>query len=133
MNEMFEKLIRAKARFETPQGSLTLEDLFDIPLTSIKKTNANLDDIARKLSKQVKESETESFVVKPAKVDAITLLKFEAVKHIIAIRLAENEAAKLAKDNREKKQRLLSLIAQKEDEQLVGQSIDDLKKMVEEL
>jgi hypothetical protein len=57
----------------------------------------------------------------------------EVVKRIITVRLAEAEEAKLKKDNKEKKQRLLSLIAQKEDEQLVGQSIDDLRKMVEEL
>lgn len=129
---MFEKSARLKVRFDTPQGQLAVEDLFDLPLTS-GTARANLDDIARKLSKQVKESETESFVIRPAKVNEVTLLKFDVVKHIIEVRLAENEAAALARSNKEKKQQLLSLIAQKENEALAGQSIDDLRKMVEAL
>jgi hypothetical protein len=129
---MFEKIARIKARFDSPQGQLTVEDLFDIPLIS-SRGKANLDDIARGLSKQVREAETESFVIRPPKADESVALKLEVVKRIITVRLAEAEEAKLKKDNKEKKQRLLSLIAQKEDEQLVGQSIDDLRKMVEEL
>jgi hypothetical protein len=130
---MFEKIVRMKARFDSPQGQLTAEDLFDIPLISSNKNKANLDDIARNLSKQVKEAETESFVFKPPKADETTALKFELVKYIISVRLAENAAAKVARDNREKKQQLLELISHKENEQLAGQSIDDLRKMVEAL
>jgi len=130
---MFEQISRMKARFDSPQGALSVEDLWDIPLTSTIKNRANLDDIARSLYKQIQERETTSFVVKSSKVDELIKLKFEVVKHIIAVRLAENEAAVLAKANRDKKQRLLELIAQKENEQLAGQSIDDLRKMVETL
>ena len=130
---MFEKIARCKARFDSPQGLLSVEDLFDIPLMSTRSSKANLDDIAKTLSKEMKESETESFVIRPPKVDETTALKFEVVKHIIAVRLAENEAAKLKKENKEKKQRLLALIAQKELEQDATHSIDDLKKMIQEL
>lgn len=129
---MFEKIARMKARFDSPQGQLTVEDLFDIPLTS-SRGKANLDDIARGLSRQVREAETESFVIKPPKADESALLKFEVVKHIIAVRLAENEEAAILKANKEKKQQILQLIVQKENEQLAGQSIDDLRKMVESL
>lgn len=132
IEEKFEKLIRTKDRFDSPQGQLTVEDLFDIPLTS-SRGKANLDDIARQLSKQVREAETESFVVKPPKADESALLKFEVVKHIIAVRLAENEAAAVLSANKEKKQQILQLIIQKENEALAGQSIDDLRKMVEAL
>ena len=129
---MFEKIARMKARFDSPQGQLTVEDLFDIPLTS-SRGKANLDDIARSLSKQVREAETESFVIKPPKADESALLKFEVVKHVIAVRLAENEEAAIRMANKEKKQQLLQLIVQKENESLAGQSIDDLRKMVEAL
>ena len=132
IEEKFEKLIRTKGRFDSPQGQLTAEDLYDIPLTS-SRGKANLDDVARQLSKQVREAETESFVIKPPKADESSLLKFEVVKHIIAVRLAENEAASALAANKEKKQQLLQLIVQKENEQLAGQSIDDLRKMVEAL
>lgn len=129
---MFEKISRIKLRFETSQGMLTVEDLWDIPLTSARG-RANLDDIARGLSKKLKDTETESFVVKVPKADEAAQLAFDLVKHIIEVRLAENEAAQLAKTNKEKKQRILALIAKKENEQDEGRSLEDLRAEAEAL
>jgi len=128
---MFEKASRLKLRFDTSMGQLDVEDLWDLPLTSTNR--ANLDDIARGLSKQVKEAETESFVVKPAKANEATLIKFDIVKHIIEIRLAENEAAATARANKERKQQILAIIASKQNEQLAASSIEDLQKLAEAL
>lgn len=130
---MFEKLTRTKARFDSPQGQLMIEDLFDLPLTSINKKRANLDDIARALSKQVKEAETESFVETPAASDELTLLKFEAVKYVIKVIKTENEAKALAKANKEKKQLILGFIAQKENEAMAGKSVEELRSMIDAL
>jgi hypothetical protein len=55
------------------------------------------------------------------------------VKHIIEKRLVENEMAAQAKDRAEQKQLLLSIIAQKEGEQLSSMSIEDLRKKIAEL
>lgn len=129
---MFEQATRNKVRFETPQGMLTVEDLWDIPLTSARG-RANLDDIARALHRKIKETETESFVIKAPKADELTQLKFELVKHVIDVRLAENAAAEQLRLNREKKQQLLALIAQKENEQLQGHTLEELKAMAEGL
>lgn len=129
---MFEKASRVRLRFETQQGMLDVEDLWDVPLTS-NRGRANLDDIARSLSKKLKETETESFVVKTPKADEATQLAFDLVKHIIEVRLAENEAAQLIKTNKEKKQRLLALIAKKENEQDEGRSLEDLRAEAEGL
>ena len=128
---MFEKASRLKLRFDTSMGQLDVEDLWDLPLTSTNR--ANLDDIARGLSKQVKEAETESFVVKPAKANEATLIKFDIVKHIIEVRLAENEAAATARANKERKQQILAIIASKQNEQLAASSIEDLQKLAEAL
>lgn len=129
---MFEQSTRNKDRFETSQGLLTVEDLWDLPLTSTRG-RANLDDIARGLSKKLKETETESFVIKAPKADETTQRKFAIVKHIIEVRLAENEAAATIRANKEKKQQLLALIAQKENEQLQGHTLEELRAMAEGL
>lgn len=129
---MFETATRKKFRFTTPQGHILTEDLWDIPLTA-SASRANLDDIARSLNKALKESETESFVVKSTKADEETQVKFEIVKHVIAVRLAEAEAAEAAQANRLKKQQILAIIAQKENEHLAGSSLDELKAMVDSL
>lgn len=129
---MFEKASRMKIRFESPKGNLSVEDLWGLPLLA-SNNGACLDNIARDLSKKLKESETESFVVKASKPDAVLQLKFEIVKHVIEVRLTENEVAEKAQENHLKKQKLLSILAQKEDEELLGASKEQLRAMVEAL
>ena len=128
---MFELAARKKLRFNSPKGLLSVEDLWDLPLTS--GTKANLDDIARYLHSELKD-ESISFVTPPSKAaDGDTALAFEIVKHIIKVRLDENEAKRTATERSEKRQQLLALIAQKETEQLAGQPLEDLRKMAESL
>lgn len=132
MSEMFEKASRLKVRVSSAKGMLTVEDLWDLPLTSTTG-KTNLDDIARDLYKATKESEEISFVRKEAKSSSEDVLAFEIVKHIIDVKLAENEVAAKNRANAEKKQQLLGLIAQKENEQLAGTSLEELRKMVDSL
>lgn len=128
---LFEKASREKLRFDSTVGYLSVEDLWDLPLTSERK--ANLDDLAKALAKQVKDSEVESFVVKTTKANETLQLKFDIVKHVIEVRLAENEAVKVRREAREKKDRLLELIAKKQDENLASKSVEELQQMVEAL
>lgn len=130
---IFEQVTRAALRFESPQGSLTVEDLWRLPLTAAK-SRANLDDIARDLHRQLKVDETSISFVKPAPTNGNnTQLAFDVVKHIIDVRMAENEVAATARANAEKKQQLLGLIAQKEFNQLADSSLDDLKALAASL
>jgi hypothetical protein len=128
---MFEKASRLKLCFSTDKGFLKVEDLWELPLVST--TKVNLDDIARNLHKQLKSGDDVSFVNKEKKSDEIIQLKFDIVKHIIDVKLVENEAASLARTNREKKQKILELISMKKDEKLMGASLEDLEKMAESL
>ena len=129
---MFEKASRMKIRFESPKGNLSTEDLWDLPLTAVNN-GACLDNIARDLSRKLKDSDTESFVVKSKNLDAVLQLKFEVIKRVIEVRLNEAEAAEKVKESKEKKQKLMSIIAQKEDEKLLGASLEQLRAMVDAL
>ena len=129
---MFEKADRMKLRFETPKGPLAAEDLWDLPLTSTTG-KANLDDIAKGLFRQLKESGEVSFVQPAKTTDTATQLKFDIVKHIIEVRVAERDAAALAQANKEKKQLILGIIAQKENEALSQTSLDELRAMVQSM
>jgi hypothetical protein len=129
---MFDKATRLKLRFETPKGSLSTEDLWDLPLTN-GRSNASLNEIAKGISRQLKENVDEDFVNQSRKADEVLELKLDIVKHVIAIRIAENDAAKLAAEKREKKQRLMDLIARKQDEQLEGKSLEELQAMVADI
>lgn len=129
---MFEKASRAKLRFDTDRGSITVEDLWDLPLTS-QTGKLNLDGIAVALFGQLKAESTVSFVNTPATANESVQLKFNIVKHIIDVRLAENAAKAQERNNAEKKQAILALIARKETDKLEENSLEDLRKMVDEL
>lgn len=131
MDKLYKKASKRKLRFDTPKGLASIEDLWDIPLTS--RNGASVDDIAKALSKELKDNEEESFVLPITKRKTITELKFEIVKDIIKTRLNDKhimETAALRKLNKEK---ILGIISDKEDEKLKRTSVSTLKKMVEEL
>ena len=122
----FEQASRLALRFTTPKGSLSVEDLWDLPLTTTG-TGATLDNIAKNLNRQIKEADTESFVVTATKADAELQLKFELVKHIISVRLSENEAARTAKERKEQKQKLAEILDRKKNAALENLSVEELE------
>ena len=78
---MFEKAVRLKLRFDSPQGLMSAEDLWDLPLTSSRPNKANLNDIAKEVSRELKASGEEDFVNPTSKADETLQLKLEIVKH----------------------------------------------------
>lgn len=125
---IFETASRQKIRFETRVGIISTEDLWDLPLTHA--TKANLDDVARTLFLKLKNDSDVSFVTPAQKSNAIDQLRFDIVKHIIDIKLAERDVAVAAKANAEKKQKLLEILANKENEALGSLSMEELKAQI---
>jgi hypothetical protein len=127
---IFELASKAKLRFTTHNGStITTEDLWDLPLQS-KANRVSLDSLAKGLYKELKEEGEVSFVGKSSAKAVVTELKFDLVKHIIDIRLAEAEKAKTAMANKQQREKIMSILADKEDEQLKGLTTEQLKAML---
>lgn len=125
VENIFEFASRNKVRFPF-KGMISVEDLWDLSLT-------NLDSIYKTLNKQVKQSEEESLLSTKASVDTELEVQIAIVKHIVSVKLAEKEAAERASAKKTQKQKIMSIIATKQDEALQNSSIDDLKKMLDEL
>lgn len=130
---MFEKAARLKLRFASPQGQLTVEDLWDLPLTSTRPNQANLNSIAKGISRQLKADSEEDFVNPKSETNESLQLAMDIVKQVIHVRQAENEAARAATDRKDKKARLLELIARKQDQALEGKPLEELQEMVASL
>jgi hypothetical protein len=128
---MFEKASRLQLRFVTQLGNLSVEDLWNLPLTS-KKT-VSLDGIARMLNRVIKDLGEESFVSTKSSEDVVLNLKFDIVKHVIAIKLAENEASRNALEVKAKKEKIMAIMADKQDDELKSKSSDELKELLEAL
>lgn len=130
MSNIFAQATRAKLRFATPQGAVSVEDLWSLPLQATRADRANLDSIALGLFKQLKDDGAVSFVTPGKKSDDKVQLAFDVVKHIIDVRLAEEAAAATAAANKEKKQQLMALIANKENEALAAMPVEELRRMI---
>lgn len=126
---IFEQAVRAKLRFSTSRGMVTTEDLWDLALSS-STGKPNLDDVAREIHRQLKEAEEISFVKPASASNAGVRLAFDVVKHVIGVKLAEREAAKQAADKAEQKQKIMGIIAQKQEEALSSKSLEELTAMV---
>jgi hypothetical protein len=127
---LFEQATRAKLRFSSPQGQLSVEDLWDLPLTG-KGNQANLDDLYKNQHALVKASTDQVSLVTPTKkVDDVDELKLEVVKHITLVLIAERDAKVSARKRAEQKRHLQSLLAQKELQAMEGQSMDELRAQI---
>lgn len=61
------------------------------------------------------------------------VLAFEIVKHVISVKVAERDAAAQATARAAQKQRILELVAHKEDAAMSEKSVDELKEMLRAL
>jgi hypothetical protein len=129
---MFDKATRLKLRFTTSKGEATVEDLWDLPLSS-ERGHPNLDTIAINLNKQLKDADEVSFVLPSKSKDEITRLKFDVVRHIIEVRLGENAAKAKERENAEKKEKILAILADKQDESLKTKSVEELQALAASL
>lgn len=131
---MFEKASRLKLRFASLQGQLTVEDLWDLPLTTTVRQNvANLNSIAKAISRQLKSDSEEDFVNPKSQINEGLQLALDIVKYVIQVKQTESEATREAADRIVKKQRLLELIQRKQDAALEGLQLEELQAMVASL
>lgn len=122
---MFEIATRKKYRFPF-RGSITAEDLWDLSL-------AQLDIVYKTLSKEAKTEKEEESLMDGKKEDQDLLNKLDIVKHVFNVKKTEAEAATNAMEKKRQKERLLELIAQKQDAALADKSIEELTAMVNDL
>ena len=122
---IFEAASKNKYRYPY-KGMITTEDLWDL-------TQAQLDVIYKALNKGVSEAQVSSLMCKVTEVDAELLNKIEIVKYIFNAKEAEAESRKNDAAKHAKKQRILDILAQKQEDALHNMSEDELKKMLDEL
>ena len=122
MEKVFENATRGKYRFSF-KGSITVEDLWDL-------FPQNLDTIYKALIKELKQEQEESLLSEKTKADTVLDEKISIIRYIVSVKLKEAEDKKNEKALKDQKQKILSIIADKEDGELKGKSIDELKNML---
>jgi len=105
---------------------ISVEDLWDLSLE-------NLDAIFKSLNSQVKESKEDSLLKVKSEANETLDTMIEIVKHIVSVKLAENEARAKIREKREQKQKILSILSEKQDEELHNKSVEELSAMLDTL
>lgn len=114
----FQLVTRAKARFKTSKGELTVEQLWDISLPE-------LDKLCVKLRRETKK-EAETFLQVESKEDVLTKAMFDVALEILKTRVAEEEAARVALENKAHNEKILALVSKKRDAALENMSEEEL-------
>ena len=127
MDNLFLQATREKFRFESPKGDLSVEQLWDLPLTS--RTGFDLDTDAKTVNADLKASNEESFVnVNNNPAVSRLQAKLEVVKAIIEVKLAQAEATKKRAEKAAERQRLMEVLHSKKDQELQGLSVEEIER-----
>lgn len=128
----FKKAARLKLRFPSIKGDLSVEQLYDLPLTS--KTGFDLDSVAKAINADLRLASEDSFVnTKPNLAKDLNQLCLDIVKEVIADKLAENEANAKAVVNRHEREKLLEVLQGKKDAALANLSEEELEAKIRAL
>lgn len=138
MSDLFERASKKKLRFDTCRGFATTEDLWDMPLTEENPRivlnipqDFSLDAVAKKLNRQLKQAEEESFVKPHTTASTDLSLALDIVKRVIDVKLANIEAQEKRAATTAKRNKILEILASKEDEGLREKSTEELMAMLE--
>ena len=124
MENLFETAARKKFRFSY-KGQITTEDLWDL-------TPAQLDGVYKALNKTARAQGEDSLMDDRA-VDVDLRDQIAIVKYIFEKKKEEKEAARAAAENKAKRDRILEVLAAKQDEALKNMSEEELQKMLSEM
>lgn len=121
--ELFKLAAKEKYRFPF-RGNISVEDLFDL-------TTSQLDVVYKELKSQVKES-SDSLLKEVSTEDKELKNKIEIVKTIFEDKKTEAVQKEQVLAEKQRKERIKELIAQKKDQGLVDKSIEELEAMLGE-
>lgn len=129
---IFEQATIRKLRFPSAKGELTVEQLWDLPLTS--RHQFDLDTIAKQVNRELKGVAEESFVAESTSPagERLTLM-LDIVKHIIAKKKDAAAAAADAEKRREERERLLRILGDKQEDELRSLTAEQIAERIKAL
>lgn len=129
--ELIAKAVISHARFPSPRGNLTVEDLFDLPLSST--TVLDLETVAQTLYKKMQELPKLSFTGGNAKDAADAAFKLDVVKTVIAYKQAERDKVHSESVRSQDLQTLLAEKSRRKEASITEISDEDLDKEIAKL
>lgn len=92
-----------------------------------------MDGIFKNLKSQEKAVQEESLLETRTPEDEVLKTKIEIIRHIVSVKLEEANQAERAKEIHDQRQKILGVLADKQDEDLRNKTPDELRAMLEQL
>lgn len=119
---MYKQASRLGLRFASPKGPLTVEQLWDLKPEM-------LDGMAVALEEEAAKAGKKSFLATKSSEDKVAKLKFDIVLDVLSTKVEEAALASDAAAIRKHNNKIDLLIAEKEEEDLRGKSVEQLRAM----
>lgn len=116
---LFEIATRNRYRFNY-KGVMTVEDLWSLGVK-------DLDAIFKTLNRQKKADDEDSLLATKSAADTELANKIELVKYIVSVKLAEAEDRKNAAEKKEQRDKILAIMAKKQDAKLENMDMAELE------
>ena len=120
---MYKQASKIKLRIVTDRGLLSVEQLWDLTLPE-------LDKLAISAQEAYKKSGKKSFLTKKTPKDREIKLVFDIVLDILNTKVELSQIAQKAANTRAHNQKIMGKIAEAQDKELDGKSIEELTDML---
>lgn len=129
---MFKEATRLKLRFPSNKGELTVEQLWDLSLNSLKNIVKSMYNTKKKFTKMDDEL---SFLegVEDSEEQKLAELRYNIVKDIYTTKANENKEALSTAEKKAKKQQLLEIMQRKREQKFENMSEEELQKEIDSL
>ena len=125
--DIFKQATKLKLRFSSVRGDLTIEDLWDLPLTS--KSNLSLDGVGKPIQKALRESDEDSLVDVPTtSKNELNSLRLAIIKEIISVKQEENLINQNQAAIESQKALLKQALASKKVDEINSLSVEEIEK-----
>ena len=125
--DIFKQATKLKLRFSSVRGDLTVEDLWDLPLTS--KSNLSLDGVGKPIQKALRESDEDSLVDVPTtSKNELNSLRLAVIKEIISVKQEENLIKQTQAAIESQKALLKQALASKKVDEINSLSVEEIEK-----
>ena len=124
---IFERAAREKIRFQY-LGQITTEDLWDLSV-------GELDNLYRLTNTELKNHGGEGLIKDDSinETTSILQLMVDLIRHVFEARQERQKILENEKIRREKKKRIMEIIANKQDQALSDMPAEELMKMLDEM
>lgn len=124
----YKKAAQMQLRFPTSKGYLSVEQAWSLSLTDL----ANAIKAVKKLLKGTSDDDSElSFLDENKVVDTENQLRFNILKDIYVTKQEENKKAKTATERKAFEQKILAIVAEKQEGALRDKSVEELLALLD--